>query len=561
MFKCARMSRSMLVGLLVVVFVSGAFAVSCAADPTPTPVPTATAKPTPTPAATPTPVPPMTLAVGTGGDPDNMDPASCSGCAGPLEQVHDGLVQESPDASAILPHLAQSWEFNAAKDAITFKLRPNTVFHDGTVLDAAAVKFYMDRQLDETHESRQEGWCACRYRGSFLVNIESVDVVDPSTVRFNMFGPGPEFLNINWMAAQATQAVSPKAIMEKGPKIAIEPVGAGAFRLREWTKGVRMLFEGMGEDYHTGTVALDSVAWIPIQEPQARYAALKSDIVDLILGVPLDLLEDAEADPNLKLVTNTMRSLTHISMSTKFEPFKDPKVRLAVNYAINKQDILNDILMNRMNPAPGFLDPAGYGPFTNKELNGLPYNPDKAKQLLSEAGYGDGFEVTLYYPSSAPPAIGLVKQAEIATLVQANLADVGINVTLEAQEFGSNIGNFYTGKLDFALFSTGSSAADGYHTLRRLQTKDWPPNGFNYSYYSNSDVDSMLAEAYKPYDQAKRVEILNRVQEIVLLEDPPYVYLAFSNFYMAMNNRVKGAEKELLAKDGIFYLRGISVER
>ncbi len=546
------------IGLMVIV---GLIAASCGADPTPTPVPptatpvppTATAMPEPTampeatatpvpptatPAPTPTPPPPepdrtVSIVTAISGDTQSQDPHQCldNACSITLVQITDPLINEVPEGGDVQAAMATEWTIGSAGDSITFKLRTAN-FHDGTPFNAEAVKFNIDRQIDPENEFHQYG--NFTYRNTFLSWVESADVVDGQSVRLNMKQPTASALDFS--STNATATLSPKAIRELQGDIIENPISTGPYKLAEWDKGVRRVLE-RNDDYWGDAPQVAESIYISIPDDTARLAALKNGTAQMIVDPPLEELSNLDADAAFTVNAKTIRLLYFVSFNLNAGPLGSPLVRQAINYAIDKETIANDLLQGVAAPAKGLLSP-GFGQWVNQDVAGHPYDLDKARELLAEAGYPDGFQTTLSFAAVAP---NLPKATEVATVIQASLAEIGIEVTLDTREFSEFIGALFGGQIEeMALTSILASIADPDNWYTNLfATSRQSPNGFNFSYYGNTELDGLLDRGRTTFDPAERKGIYDQAQEVTQ-KDPPYGNIVYLPRIIAHTSDITG---------------------
>ena len=482
----------------------------------------ATATPVPAPTSPPAePERTITIVTAISGDTQSQDPHQCydNACSITLVQITDPLINEVPEGGAVQPAMATEWTIASSGESITFKLRTAN-FHDGTPFNAEAVKFNIDRQIDPDNEFHQYGNLA--YRNTFLSWVASADVIDDQTVRLNMKQPTASALDFS--STNATATLSPKAIREFQADIIENPVSTGPYKLAEWDKGVRRVLE-RNEDYWGDEPQVDESIYISIPDDTARLAALRNGTAQMIVDPPLEELEALDADAGFTVNAKTIRLLYFVSFNLNAGPLASPLVRQAINYAIDKETIASAFLQDVAVPAKGLLSP-GFGQWVNQDVVGHPYNLDKARELLAEAGYPDGFKTTLSFAAVAP---NLPKATEVATVLQASLGEIGIEVELDTREFSQFVGALFGGQIEeMALTSILSSIADPDNWYTNLFASDRrSPNGFNFSYFSNTDLDALLDRGRTTFDPAERKRIYDEAQALTQ-EDPPYgniVYL------------------------------------
>lgn len=425
-----------------------------------------------------------------------------------VKAIYDTLVY-ADENNNIQPMLATSWE---AVDDLTwvFHLRPGVLFHDGSPLDARAVVMTFDRVLDPD---------AGLTRRSQFEMVKSVEALDESTVQFNLSHPSGILLNE--LAYAGGGIISPAAIEEYGKDIALHPVGAGPFKLREMVGGDHITLERF-DDYWGGPNALSQVTFIPVTEDATRALMLESGEADIIANVPPSLVSRLQNSPSLQVVTATTSRVIHLGMNVEHAPFDNVLVRKALNYAVDKDAIIDTVLQGLGSPTNSYIAPTTWGYF---DTGGYPYDPEEARALLSEAGYPDGFEATLLVPAGRYFA-----GQQVAEAVQGYLSRVGVSVKLESMEWGAFTQRILTpldeGN-DTQMYLLGWEASTGEPSvvsLWALGSSMWPPNGWNAMFYKNDLFDELVAQAGVTTDAEKRLDLFRQTQELVV-EDAPWVFL------------------------------------
>lgn len=478
-----------------------------------------------------------TLTVALPSEPLAMDTAQVSETNGRrlMFQLYDGLLDESPDGSKYVPALAESWESSRDGLVHTFKIRRNVQFHDGTPLDAKAVKFSFDRQLDKDHPffGMAASWT---YPRSFLRQVTAMEVVDDFTLRIVQKQPDASL----FPALQITtgRIVGPAAIQKYGKAFVENPVGTGPFRLATWEKGVRVVME-RNPSYFGGAPALDKLIFVPISDAQARMTALRTGQVDLIAEIPPDSLALLESDPNLALWKGTTRHFWALVLNEKnVAAFRDKRVRQAIAHAINKEALVREVLRGTATVAVGPLSD-GFAAYKNANVKTYPYDPQKARQLLADSGVS-GLEVKFTIPSGGA---GFLAPQTMAQFIQANLAAVGIRSEIQTKEItafnrdGLN-GNF---EMQPHALSTALGTPDSMF-LTYFYGERQPPNGLNIGFWKNEEFDKTIDAAAKSADEAHRKQLINRAQEIIA-EEVPWVFICHEQGIYAMKKTVKGFQQ------------------
>ncbi|HDK27203.1 MAG TPA: ABC transporter substrate-binding protein, partial [Candidatus Atribacteria bacterium] len=423
-----------------------------------------------------------------------------------IRNMFDGLVTRGPDMK-IVPEIAESWEW---LDDYTceFKIRKGITFHNGEKLTAEDVEFTFNRILKEGGMDGESS-----PRKGLLGPLKEVKMVDDYTVRFYLSSPWPVLLKM-----LPHQQIVPKDYLEKvGTKEFREhPIGAGPFKFVEGKLNERIVMERF-DNYYGGSPDLPPVGVAPIKtvifevipETTTRISALTTGRCDIIQSVPAAYLSLIEKDPNSVVKYCRGTRAFNMEMNVTKPPFDNIKVREAMNYAIDMDLIMKEVYGGRGAIFAGPCFP--YEEMFDTSLKPYAYNPELAKVLLKEAGYPDGFSVTL-------DTEGEFK--EVSEIFAGMLSEVGINCTIRLWEWGVLKPLLLDGSRSLLFNYAGSSILDpiGYLDAKLLT------NGrSNYSHYSNSKVDQLLNEGGITIDTNKRKEIYKELQRIVY-EECPWVF-------------------------------------
>jgi peptide/nickel transport system substrate-binding protein len=413
-----------------------------------------------------------------------------------MANFFDGLLQRKGPDGILAPALAVRYDH---PDLLTwrFYLRKGVKFHNGNTFDAKDVKFTFERLSNpEVSEFINTG-----------KTIASVDIIDDYTVAIKTKQPIPWFANnmhqIFIMDKESTESRDPGDVN-------VRPIGTGAYKFVEWVKGsyVRMV---ANEDYWEGAPPIKNVEIRPIKEASTRFAALVSGQADIMTGVPVELYQKILANPKLNVVSRPARRSIFLAIGNKpGSPTADIRVRKAMYMAINEDEIIQKIMRGHAAPASQIPDVPTIG--YNASITRLPYNPQMAKQLLKEAGYENGFDITLTGPNDR-----YVQDANIAEAVARYLSKVGIRVKLDVKPKSIFFPEVMGGKLDFYLIGWFDGTFDMGRTYFKLaHTRDevkgmGETNGTN---YSDPTIDKLLeatADMVNPEERMKALQHLNKV--------------------------------------------------
>ncbi len=416
-------------------------------------------------------------------EPPHLDPTSAA--AGAIDSVlysnvFEGLTRFMADGS-VVPGLAASWEISDDGLTYTFKLREGIKFHDGTAMDAEDVKFSLDRITADESTNAQKALYAA---------IADVTVIDANTVEVRLSEQNGNMLfNLAWGDAVIVAPESIEGIKQN-------PIGTGAFMFESWTQGDKVELSRNPE--YWGTPAkLDKATFKFISDPTAAFAAVMAEDVDAFSGFPApENLPQFEADPRFQVLVGSTEGETILSTNNKMPPFDNVKVRQAVAHAIDRQAIIDGAMFGLGTPIgthfaphnPAYIDLAG-------QSN---YDPDKARALLAEAGFADGFETTLHLP---PPSYAR-RGGEI---IAAQLAEVGITAKITNVEWAQWLETVFKGK-DFALTIVSHTEP---MDIGIYANPDY------YFQYDNPGFQDLIAKLNVETDPNKRVSLMGEAQKVI----------------------------------------------
>jgi len=435
-----------------------------------------------------------------------------------IRNMFDGLVTRTKDNQVVL-EMAKSATLIDPK-TWEFKLKEGMTFHNGDPVTAEDVKFTFDRIITEKAIEYPEPHTAARK--GLIAPLESVEVVDPLTVRFHLKAPWPVFMQM-----LCHQQIIPKKYFESvgGTKGFIEkPVGAGPFKFVEGKLDDQIVLERY-ENYYGGADDLppvgpafaDRVIFKIIPERSSRVAALQAGEVNIIQGVPSYVVPQLLSDPRLQVKTCAGTRPHFMEVNVKQKPFDDVRVRQALNYGINVDLILAKILSGYGVRLPGILSP--FNNFADPNLKPYPFDVEKAKALLKEAGYEKGFSFVIDVSADAK---------ELAEAIAGELrTNLGLDVSVRVWDWAVLRPKLLAGERQATVSSWGDSAFDpvGYLEAKVHTYVEGSTYGRgNYSQYSNPRVDELIKAGEIETDVAKRHEIYNEIQRIVW-EEAPMVFL------------------------------------
>jgi peptide/nickel transport system substrate-binding protein len=433
-----------------------------------------------------------------------------------MANFFEGLMQRKAPEGKLVPALAESYEH---PDLLTWKfyLRKGVTFHNGNPFTAEDVKFSLERLCDpEVSEFTTDGKA-----------IASIEIIDDYTVVIKTKDPIPWFAEnlhqIYIMDRESTEARDPG-------EVGVKPIGTGSYRFVEWVKGSYLKMEA-NQDYWEGVPSIKTVELRPITESSTRFAALVSGQAEVVSGVPVELYEKVVQNPRLDVVPRPARRSIFLALGNKpGSPMADIRVRKAMYMAINEDEIIEKIMRGHAAPAAQIPDPPTVG--YNPALQRLPYNPEMAKELLKEAGYENGFEVTLTGPNDR-----YVQDEQIAEAVVRYLAKVGVRAKLDVKPKTIFFPEVFEGKLEFYLIGWFDGAFDMGRTYFKLAHTRDPEKGhgsLNGANFSDPTIDALLGASATIVDQEKRRMVLQDLNKIAMVDKITWIPLHYQVDIYAM---------------------------
>ena len=442
-------------------------------------------------------------------EPDTLEPHNLTAAAAGLVGyvVMPGLVWWDYDLG-ISPMIAESWDTSDDGLTWTFQIRPNLVFHNGKPCTAQEIVRNFEHIIDP------EG-------GSFLAPdyeaVESVEAPDDTTVVFTLSEPFALFLAV---------LTNRCAITDMDAYDATTPIGTGPFKILEWNRGTGLKLEKHDEYWEDGLPLADRVNWNFYPESDSRVLALQAGEIDVTNGVPSQQIDQLKGEDSVRV--DPIPGVVHdyIAFNCAEGPFSDVRMRKAVAHAIDKEIIVEGALW-------------GYGHATNipfpptspwyTETPDYEYDPEKAKALMEEAGYGDGLDIDMPVPGFSPlPAV--------AEIIQPDLAAVGINLRLVQTEWATYWPEIYLkGQFDITVMEY-SARVDPDQTFYPRYRTDGVHNA---THYSNERMDELLDQGRITTDQEERKKIYDEVQTI-LVDELPWLWLFLPDVTMGWGSDITG---------------------
>ena len=441
-----------------------------------------------------------TLVIGRTGDIDNLDPhvATAFQTIDALELMYDSLTELDADLN-VQPALATDWEFNDDGTELTFHLREGVTFHDGDPMTSADVVASLERILDEATGAVVR---------TNLLSISEIAAPDDLTVVLTLSVPDA---TLPAALTDVNVAIMSDASLEAGT-VATEPNGTGPFTFVEWTQGESVELDAF-EDYWGEGPFVDGILIRVVPEEQSMLAALQAGEVHLgVMGNPAVI--EQVGDP-LVLERSTAMGYFPFFLNSERGPLQEKGVRQAISCAIDRQELIDTALLGEGVPTGPFVE----GIFATEAFDGLPCDGtdrDMARQLLSDAGFADGFSIeTIIITGENDAAINIGQN------LQAQLAEIGVDLQLQQLETNVYVDRWLAADFDSALSENGAGP-DPHHTYAKYFTSQG--NFVDVSKLSSPDLDTLFADGQATTDPEARVPIYQEISRI-LLDESPWVWL------------------------------------
>lgn len=442
-------------------------------------------------------------------DLDFLDPhlAEAAGTREVLFNVFEGLLKPTSDGK-LTEAIAESYEISEDGLTYTFKIRTGVKFHNGQELVAEDVR---------ASYAKLAGLDKGEPLWSTFANVASIEAPDASTVVIKLKENEAAFLN------SVTAAVVPSGYADSNTK----PVGTGPFKFESYAAGQSLVVTKNEDYYIEGVPYLDKVEFRIIPDQEAAFLALQSGEIDIYPRIGTEKAEQLGSD--FTTISNPQNLVQLLALNNARKPFNDVKVRQAINYAINKDEIIEGVAIGKGTKIGSNLSPV-LSQYYNDTLEDLyPTDVEKAKSLLAEAGYPNGFETTITVPSVYPFHVST------GEVILQQLEKIGVKAKIESVEWAVWLDRVYTGR-DYETTIIGlDGKLDPYEILSRyISTAD-----NNFVNFKNPALDKALEQARVELDEAKRIELIKEAQKI-LAEDAASVYIMDPNTNVSFKSTIKG---------------------
>lgn len=452
------------------------------------------------------------LVVAIPADPDGFHPHQSVAAASAeiAFNIYEGLVKAAPDGS-ILPALSTDWDISADGLTYEFTLREDVKFHNGRQLQAEDVVYCLERLIDPEHSAKA---------GEFAA-ISSVEAGD-NTVTLSLSRPDSAILAL--LTEFAASIYPPEA----EELLSTEPVGTGPFVLTSWQPNNQLELTRFEQYWDPQYPLLDRVSLKIIPDPSTAVTNLRTGHVDLIPRLEPDYLHQVEDDPNLEILEGPMNLVQLLVINNGRPPFNQLEVRQAIAHAVNRGEIIHGAAWDRGTPTGSNLSPAMEAWYVDV-TDTYPHDPERAKQLLADAGYPDGFSAVIHLPTSYP------LHCSAGEIIAEQLDQVGIKLEIELVEWSTWLEQIYRDR-DFALTVIGfTGKLDPHSVLGRYQSD----SGRNFGNFQDEEYDRLLAEGVAETDFQVRYDVYSRIQEI-LAEQVAGVFIMDPSQLAVMNKETSG---------------------
>ncbi len=470
------------------------------------------------------------LRIGIGIDADTLFPAS--GTTTTIFNIMRFMYEPlfTVDAHGkIRPLLATGYNVSSDGLVYTIKLRKGVRFQDGTPFNATAVKFTFEKLLDPKIVVPMR---------AYFKEIKEIKIIDPYTVQFILKYPYAPF--ISTLAMEATGIISPTSYAKLGSKAGKEPygLGTGPYEFAQWVRGEKIVLK-RNPNYWRGKPYFDEIVFYVVPDAQTREAKLLSGELDLIIQPPSADIKRLESQPHIVVLKTLSTRVMYIGINCQYGPLKDKRVRQALNYAVDKDALIKDVLFGLGEKMDSTLPNFSIG---YRHLHPYNYDLQKAKELLKEAGYDENHKLKLILYT---PVGRYLFDKEVAEAIGQYLREAGIDVEVKPIADWPTYVHMVLQplnetKLQLFLLGWAPTVPDPhYYLYQRFHSTQWPPHGFNDMFYKNSEVDKLLDEGVRTADPSLRDKIYANASALIW-DDAPNIFLYLQYFVVVHTDRLQG---------------------
>lgn len=417
-----------------------------------------------------------------------------------MSQIYETLVKQNENME-IEPGLAESWK-HIDEQTIEFKLKEGVKFHNGEELTSQDVKFSLLRGLESPNVGHILG----------PIDPYGIEIIDDYTIRISTIEPyAPILANLAHVGASI---LNEKAVIEAGDSYGNNPIGTGPFKFETWYRGQTIELVKFN-DYHGEVAKLNRVVFKNITEPENRFSELQSGKIHVAYDLWPENSEEFDLNKDIILHRKENLSTSYVGFNTQKKPFDDVRVRQAINYAIDVEIIIEDVM--------GDVGKVSHGPLgsnvwaANQDIEAYGYDIEQAKKLMKEAGYEDGFSTTIWTNDNK-------QRMDIAKIVQDQLQQINIDVEVKVVEWGTYLDGTANGDHDMFILGWTTVTGDADYGLYPMFHSSQFGSAGNRNFYSNKKVDELLDKARVETDLEKRKSYYLEAQEIIR-DDSPWIFL------------------------------------
>ena len=462
------------------------------------------------------------LVVAIGGDPVALDPqhANETNSAITNTQIYETLVTHDTDMN-IVPRLAIEWR-RIDDLTIEFDLREDVYFHNGEHFTAHDVDFTLRRAANS----------AIAYPILGEIDAEATEIVDDYTIRISTHRPFAPILSN--LAHSTAFIVNQTSVEHYGEAYRENPVGTGPFKFENWVVGDSLTFK-RNDNYWGEIPQISGIKFRIIAEQASRVIALETEEADIAMWIsPSDVNRVIESDV-MEFVTRDNFTVQYVGFNNQVEPFTDRRVRQAINYAVDVQSIVDTVLEGFATPAKG---PMGANiPLASDNIMGYEYDPERARDLLAEAGFADGFETSIMVQSDTT-------MIAIATAIASQLGEVGIDVEIQPLEGGVFTDYTTEGRHEMFLLTWTTVTGDADYALYPLFHSSQHGSSGNRSFFSNDEIDDLLERSRESFDDEERADYYEKLSQVIR-DEAPWLFFTVGQSLIATRHDVHGYEFRL----------------
>ncbi|MCH1625203.1 glutathione ABC transporter substrate-binding protein [Fredinandcohnia quinoae] len=433
----------------------------------------------------------------------------------------EGLLG-SDEEGKIVNQLAEDYSVSDDALSYTFKLRQDVKFHDGELFNANAVKANFERIMNDD---------SLRLNSRGFNLISNIEIINDYEMKITLKEPYSGMLT-RFVSAKI---LSPKLIEAGSDEIGKNPVGTGPFEFVEWVQGDHLTVERF-DDYWSKKDRVEKITYKPVPENGSRVAMLKTGEAHVIYPLPNQNIKELEGNNDVEVQKIPSTIARYVSINTMKEPFNDPRVRQAMNYAVSKDAFISVVNAGYGLPLDSII-PSKTLHYSKQDV--YEQNIEKAKELLKEAGFENGFQAEIWGNTNSDTMKGM-------QFVQQQLKDIGIEVEIKSMEEGTLSDEIYgpqtpeEAKVQMWYVSWSAYPSDTTNATKPLfYSGSFPPNGANTAYYKNDQVDGWIEEVNKTVDASKQASIYSDIQSTIY-KDAPWIFLGVDEILAGQRSNVEG---------------------